>query len=106
MEPSKKTVEDYEDYLRGSIDLLFLTYIKNGGEESRRIVNQLLKNIHRFTPYLEDLKGAIVDVLPSLPADKQELLKRLIEPLDQKFSVEDDEETRKRNGDRDGSQKD
>jgi hypothetical protein len=49
------TITDCEDALRAMIDQLFMMYTYNGGEETKRTVMQLLKNIHRLSPWLEDM---------------------------------------------------
>lgn len=52
---SQPTVQDCEDALRSMVDQLYIMYTQNGGEEASRTVMQLLKNIHRLSPWLEDI---------------------------------------------------
>ena len=61
MENSGPSLKDYEDALRQSVDNLLLMYTHNGGNEYHHIVVQLLANISRLSPYLEEVLGAIRD---------------------------------------------
>lgn len=49
------SISDCENALRALVDQLFMMYSYNGGEETKRTVMQLLRNIHRLSPWLEDM---------------------------------------------------
>lgn len=52
---NQPTIQDYEDALRASVDQLYIMYQHNGGEAAKKTVVQLLVNINRLSPWLEDM---------------------------------------------------
>ena len=52
---NQPTIQDFEDALRSTVDQLHLMYQHNGGEATKKTVMQLLKNIDRLSPWLEDM---------------------------------------------------
>jgi hypothetical protein len=79
-------LQDYEESLTAQVGYLSLLYAKNGGQETERVVVTLLKNIHRLTPYLEDVLKEVKDLIASLPAEKQVRLRKLLEPIEEAVS--------------------
>ena len=52
---NQPSIQDYEDALRSTVDQLYIMYQHNGGEATKKTVMQLLKNIDRLSPWLEDM---------------------------------------------------
>jgi len=52
---NEPSIKDYEDALRAVVDQLYMMYDNNGGEAAQRTVMQLLMNVDRLSPWLEDV---------------------------------------------------
>lgn len=64
MQRQDLSLKDFENAVDNTVDNLYIMYKENGGNQTYQTVKVLLRNIHRISPWLEDMMQAILDKDP------------------------------------------